>query len=81
MMLVALAAVAFAMGRDSSLPGWVFTVFGAVAAALFLLASFNDRNVRANTDLHDILLPWSARVAGGAFTASLIARAGRSTRQ
>jgi hypothetical protein len=66
------------MARYSSLPGWDFVAYGAVAVFLFLFANFNDNNFRANTDARDILLPWSAMVIGGALVSRVIALVGRT---
>ena len=71
--LVLLAPGALAMARYSSLPGWAFVAYGAVAVFLFLFANFNDNNFRANTDGRDILLPWTAMVIGGALVSRVIA--------
>jgi len=66
------------MARYSSLPGWGFIAYGAGAVFLFLFANFNDNNFRANTDAHDILLPWCAMVACGALVSRVIAFAVRA---
>jgi apolipoprotein N-acyltransferase len=76
--LALLAPSALAMARYSSLPGWAFVAYGAVAVFLFLCANFHDNNFRANTDAHDILLPWSAMVVGGALASRVIASIGRT---
>jgi hypothetical protein len=60
------------------LPGWIFVAYGAGAVFLFLLANFNDNNFRANTEVHDILLPWSAMIIAGALAGRGIAFAGRA---
>jgi hypothetical protein len=76
--LVLLAPGALVMARSSSLPGWAFVAYGASAVLLFLFASFNDNNFRANADPRDILLPWTATVIGGALVSRVIAFVGRS---
>ena len=76
--LVLLGAGALTMARYSSLPGWAFMSYGAVAVVLFLSANFNDNNFRANTTAQDILLPWCAMVFAGAVVSRLIAFAGRA---
>ena len=77
--LILLAPAAFAIARSSSLPGWAFTLYGALSVTLFLLANFNDNNFRANTAANDIVLPWCGMVVAGALVARLIAAVGRMT--
>jgi hypothetical protein len=78
--LILLAPAAFVVARISSLPGWVFTLFGGLSVLLFLMANFNDNNFRRNTTLNDVLLPWCVMVVGGAVAARFIASAGRGGR-
>lgn len=76
-MLILLAPTVFVIARWTSLPGWVFTLFGAVEVGLFLFANFQDNNFRGNTEAKDIIVPWSLMVAGAAVGARVIAGVGR----